>query len=91
MNYFTRLCKNYFSVLFYKVNEGDLSIWSYLESVFANNVYQTYPQFVEEVFKSFLDENQIVNAQVKRDLYAPSIEMSELSHFLINFLKIYSL
>lgn len=46
MNYFTKLCKNYYSVLFHPIDQQGPSIWHYLEGLFVNNVNHSYTQFV---------------------------------------------
>lgn len=87
LNYFTRLSKKYFSVLFLRAQGGE-SIWSALEDNFLATVNHSYSEFVEEVFKGYFDELQLINSQSARQSQ-PSISQDALAAFLLKFIASY--
>lgn len=88
INYFTRLSKKYFSIIFFKA-QGEESIWSALEANFLQTVNYNYSEFVEEIFKGYFDELQLINSQSARTKADPSIKQDTLAAFLLKFIDIY--
>jgi hypothetical protein len=89
LNYFTRLCKHYYSSIFFR--SETVSVWTSLEETFAKRVHLGYTSFVEEVFKSYLDEQQQMSNPNFRGQTVPSIGLQELTDFLVGFLRTYAL
>ena len=87
ISYFTRLCRHYYSSIFYSHQER--SIWIFLKSSFIQHPHPSYPPFIEEIFKSHLDEAQKINQPNNRQQSEPSIQTKQLNEFLLIFIKAY--
>ena len=86
ISYFTRLSKKYFSIIFFPM-QGE-SIWTALEANFLGEVNYSYSEFVEEIFKGYFDELQLIHSQARGNC-EPSIQQDALALFLLKFIDTY--